>query len=184
MCNEIRFRQSLDRIVQDFKDLDLPVTWSGGAPNLEPRESIRPTDPAALLVGREGGVELQVLRWGFPRPKGGPVINFRSEGRRFPTGRCLVLVDGFYEYTGAKSPKSKWLVTSTASELFCIAGLVRDDRFTLLTTEPGPDIAPLHDRQVVLPPRHQWAAWLDVSAKDAPPITPLPAGSLNIRQIR
>jgi hypothetical protein len=29
------------------------------------------------------------LRWGFlpARPKGAPIINFRSEGRRFPKGR-------------------------------------------------------------------------------------------------
>jgi len=184
MCNEIRFRQSLDRIVEDFNALQLPVSWAGGAPNLEPRDSIRPTDAAAVLVGRAGGAELRQLKWGFPRPKGGPVINFRSEERRFPTGRCLVLVDGFYEFTGDKSPKAKWLFTSSESELFCIAGLVRDDRFTLLTTAPGPDIAPYHDRQVVIPPRGQWAAWLDPDAADAPAITPSPAGSLKVERIR
>ncbi|WP_374576086.1 SOS response-associated peptidase [Phenylobacterium sp.] len=184
MCNEVRFRQSLDQIVQDFEVLEIHIDWPGGAPNLEPRDSIRPTDPAAVLVGRPGGAELRQLRWGFPRPKGGPVINFRSEGRRFATGRCLVLVDGFYEFTGDKSPKSKWLFTSSESELFCIAGLIREDRFTLLTCAPGPDIAPYHDRQVVMPPRSQWAAWLDPGAADAPPIAPSPAGFLQVERVR
>lgn len=184
MCNEIRFRQSLDQIVEDFNALQLPVTWAGGAPNLEPRDSIRPTDPAAVLVGRDGGAELRQLKWGFPRPKGGPVINFRSEGRRFPTGRCLVLIDGFYEFTGEKTPKAKWLFTSTERDLFCIAGLIRDDRFTLLTTEPGPDIAPYHDRQIVLPPADQWAAWLDPHRAEPPPIAPSPAGALKVERIR
>jgi putative SOS response-associated peptidase YedK len=117
------------------------------------------------------------------QPKGGPLINFRSDGRRFPTGRCLIPADGFYEFTGPKAPKSKWLFTTADSDLFCIAGLVRDDRFTMLTMEPGPDIAPYHDRQIVILPRDQWAQWLD-TAEPQPVFAPLPAGSLNVVQIR
>jgi putative SOS response-associated peptidase YedK len=32
--------------------------------------------------------------------------------------------------------------------------------FTLLTTEPGPDVAPIHDRQMVVLDRSDWLAWL------------------------
>jgi putative SOS response-associated peptidase YedK len=183
MCNEYRFKQSLDRIVDEFSQLRLPIRWAGGAPNLEPRDSIRPTDPAPVLVGAPDGAELKQLRWGFVQPKGGPLINFRSDGRRFPTGRCLIPSDGFYEFTGDKAPKSKWLFTATDNDLFCIAGLVRDDRFTMLTTEPGPDIAPYHNRQIVILPRPQWAPWLDTS-QPQPTFAPLPAGSLKVEQIR
>jgi putative SOS response-associated peptidase YedK len=184
MCNEYRFKQSLDRIAQEFSQLRIPLHWAGGAPNLEPRESIRPTDPAPILIGSSEGAELRQLRWGFPpQGKGGPVINFRSEGRRFSNGRCLIPADGFYEFTGDKAPKSKWLFTSTESELFCIAGLVREDRFTMLTTEPGPDVAPYHNRQIVILPRNRWAAWLG-PPEAQPAIEPLPAGSLAVTQIR
>ena len=63
------------------------------------------------------------------------------------------------------------------------AGLVRDDRFTLLTIEPGPDIAPFHNRQIAILPRSRWAAWL--GPPDAQPaLRPLPAGSLKVEQIR
>jgi putative SOS response-associated peptidase YedK len=137
-------------------------------------------------MGTPEGAELRQLRWGFAPPpgrKGGPVINFRSEGRRFPAGRCLIPADGFYEFTGDKAPKAKWLFTSTEGELFCIAGFVREDRFTMLTTAPGPDIAPYHDRQIVILPRDQWAAWLG-PAEAQPPIPPLPAGSLAVERIR
>lgn len=183
MCNEYRFKQSLDRIVDEFSQLRLPIHWTGGAPNLEPRDSIRPTDPAPVLVGAADGAELKQLRWGFVQSKGGPLINFRSDDRRFPSGRCLIPADGFYEFTGPKAPKSKWLFTAADSELFCIAGLVRDDRFTMLTMEPGPDIAPFHDRQIVILPRAQWAQWLD-TAGPQPIFAPLPAGSLQVEQIR
>jgi putative SOS response-associated peptidase YedK len=184
MCNEYRFRQSLDRIAQEFSALKLPLSWSGGAPNLEPRDSIRPTDPAPIVTGSPEGAELKQLRWGFVQPGRPPIINFRSEGRRFPTGRCLIPADGFYEFTGTKYPKTKWLFTrADGGDFFCFAGLVREDRFTLLTTEPCADVAPYHDRQVVILPRTQWADWLG-PAETLPSLRPLPAGSLKVEKIR
>ena len=189
MCNEFRFKQSLDKLAEEFSQLRLPLHWSGGAPNIEPRDSIRPTDPAAVIVGAADGAELKWMRWGFapPQGRGGPVINFRSDGRRFPTGRCLVPADGFYEFTGAKSPKSKWLFTAAdpalGADFFCVAGLMRDDRFTMLTCPPGPDIAPYHDRQIAILPRERWRAWLG-GADAQPPIETLPGGTLSVERIR
>ncbi|HEY8572505.1 SOS response-associated peptidase [Phenylobacterium sp.] len=184
MCNEYRFKQTLDHVAQEFSQLRLPMHWAGGAPNLEPRDSIRPTDPAPIVVGSGEGAELKQLRWGFVQPGRPPVINFRSEGRRFPSGRCLILADGFYEFTGSKYPKTKWLFTpADGAELFAIAGLVREDRFTMLTCEPGPDVAPYHSRQIVILPRDLWAAWLG-PAEAQPPIAPLPAGWLKVENAR
>ncbi|MDB5417513.1 MAG: hypothetical protein JWP50_932 [Phenylobacterium sp.] len=184
MCNEYRYKKPLDEVARAFGEVHLPLHWAGGAPNLEPRDSIRPTDPAPVILGSPEGAELKQLRWGFVQPGRPPVINFRSEGRRFPNGRCLIPADGFYEFTGAKAPKSKWLFTrADGSDLFCIAGLVRDERFTMLTCEPGPDIAPYHNRQIVILPRRQWAAWLG-PPEAQPPLGPLPAGSLKVEQIR
>jgi putative SOS response-associated peptidase YedK len=181
MCNEFRSERSLDELLRMFGELSLPLDWEGGAPNLQPRPSIRPTDPAPIVVGRDGGVRLRELRWGFPGPRG-PVINFRSDGRRFPSGRCLVPIDGFYEFTGAKAPKSKWLFEAADGQPLGVAGLIRDDRFTLLTCPPGPDIAPYHDRQIAILPREHWAAWL--GAGQEPPIAPAPAGTLKVTQVR
>ena len=67
---------------------------------------------------------------------------------------------------------------------FCIAGLIRKDaidraaRFTMLTTEPGEDVAPYHDRQVVVLQREDWGAWLDLTRPEAELLRPLPTGSL------
>lgn len=182
MCNEYAFERSLDELLREFAQLELPLTWEGGAPNLEPRPSIRPTDPSLIILGHDGGGRLAQMRWGFPGPRG-PVINFRSEGRSFPKGRCLVPADAFFEFTGAKSPKSKWRFTPAEGPFLAIAGLVRDDRFTLLTCAPGPDIAPYHDRQIAILPREHWADWLD-ARRPQPPIAPLQAGSLAVTQVR
>jgi putative SOS response-associated peptidase YedK len=123
------------------------------------------------------------------RPKGAPIINFRSEGRRFPKGRCLVPATHFFEFTGKRSPKSKWKFTKAGEEWFCFAGLWRPmpeggDAFTLLTTEPGPDVAPIHNRQMVVLERSSWQAWLDPAHSEADLLVPLPAGSLAAEQVR
>ena len=58
------------------------------------------------------------------------------------------------------------------------------DAFTLLTTEPGPDVAPIHDRQVVVLERSDWPRWLDLKEPEAELLRPLPAGSLKVEQVR
>src|SRR5205807_8700968 len=101
------------------------VRFPRAAPKLERRDDIWPTDTAPVIRQIEDGIEFVQLRWGFPlsRPKGAPVINFRSEGRRFPKGRCLIPASHFFEFTGSKSPKSKWKFTKAGEDWFCFAGL-------------------------------------------------------------
>ena len=132
------------------------------------------------------------LRWGFPpaRPKGAPVINFRSEDRHFPVGRCLIPASHFFEFTGRKAPKSKWKFTKVGEEWFCFAGLWRPmpdragEAFTLLTTEPGPDVAPIHDRKIVVLKRADWLVWLDLTRPEAELLRPLPAGQVAVEKVR
>nr|WP_295660976.1 SOS response-associated peptidase family protein [Polymorphobacter sp.] len=201
---------------------------------------------------------------------GKPVYNFRSEGRRFdngPTqGRCLIPLDGFYEFTdpgtavaaheaggggggdngggdagartltlplqgkwappspssgeGKTKKKDKWLFSLSpdagaawnpggraAPGLFAVAGLWRagvdigpsagsamgratGEAFTMLTCEPGPDIAPYHKRQIVLISRDRWADWLGVGGDEgglipaSALIAPTPAGTLVVARAR
>jgi len=56
--------------------------------------------------------------------------------------------------------------------------------FTLLTTEPGPDVAPIHDRQMVVIDRADWLAWLDPTRQEAELLRPLPVGSRAVEQVR
>jgi putative SOS response-associated peptidase YedK len=128
---------------------------------------------------------------GFPpaQPKRPPVINFRSEGRRFPVGRCLVPASFFYEFTGTKSPKSKWKFTKAGEDWYCFAGLWRPmpqggEAFTLLTTDPSEDVAPIHDRQMVILEHSNSSAWLEQTGNEAELLRALPAGSLNVEQVR
>lgn len=194
MCNAFGNRVFYADYIEAFKQQRIELIFPHGPPNLEPQEIIRPTDRARVVAPASmgEGVRMAELRWGFPppRPKAGPVINFRSEGREFGQGRCLVPASHFFEYTGAKSPKTRWRVTKTGEDWFCFAGLWRRTQtnegavnaFTLLTCAPGPDIEPIHDRQPVVLNRDQWAAWLDPTTPAQPLIKPSPPGSLTVAE--
>ena len=102
---------------------------------------------------------------------------------RLPGRRCLVLADGFYEYTAPADPKQKrkdrWLFTPADGEPFAVAGFVRDtpgigEAFSLLTTAPSADVAPYHNRQIVLLRPPHWKRWLEFPR---PSRRPAPAAS-------
>jgi putative SOS response-associated peptidase YedK len=191
MCNLYTQTKSVDEVARLFRELQVPLRFPEGAPNLEPRE-IAITDPAPIV--RMGDApELIVRRWSWPGAHGKPVFNFRSDGRQFGgSSRCLIVADGFFEFTKPADPaqkrKHKWRFTLGASPIFALAGLWRTDpqvgeAFTMLTTEPGEDMKPYHNRQVVVLPPADFARWLDPSVPAAEVCKPLPPGSLAVEQV-
>jgi putative SOS response-associated peptidase YedK len=194
MCNDYRLLERVP-VEEIFAGFGAVLTTPEGLPNFEPREDIRITDRAPIVRAasdRPGAYELVQRRWSWPGPGGRPVYNFRSDGRDFPSGRCLILADGFYEFTPHGDPKSKrkhkWLFTLKGAPWFGIAGLWRKDAaageaFTMLTCPPAPDVAPYHDRSVVVLPRQDWARWLDPNSPSQDFTRPLPAGSFDVEQI-
>lgn len=195
MCNEHRRRVALGQIRNDWGETRIPLRFPEGLPNLAPLDSIRITDRNAIIraCGEAAGeAELVVRRWSWPGPGGRPVYNYRSEGRAFDRGRCLIVTDGFYEFTApaaaGQKRKDKWLFTLKDHEWFCIAGLWRADpavgeAFTMLTVAPGPDLAPYHSRQVAVLGRDDWARWLDPATAAGDLLGPAPAGSLQVAPV-
>lgn len=193
MCNDFGNRIPYSAYVEEFSHLKLPLISprADAAPNLEPRDEIWPSELAPIIRPTEGGVELVAVVWGLSsgRPKARPVINMRSEGRSFTRGRCLVPASHYYEFTGSKSPKTRWRFTRTGEDWFCFAGLLGRgetadgmpiEAFTLLTTDAGPDVIPYHARQPVVLERFDWAAWLDGSRPSHDLLRASPAGSLQV----
>ena len=58
------------------------------------------------------------------------------------------------------------------------------EAFALLTTAPGPDVAPIHDRQMVVLNRSEWSAWLEQTGNEFELLRALPARSLHVEQVR
>lgn len=208
MCNDYRRTPPMETIREQWSQTLIPLRFPEGVPNLAPLESIRITDTGTIIRISEaepgskqgphesttfmGEAELVNRRWSWPGPAGRPVYNYRSDGRDLSRGRCLIVTDGFYELTAPADPKQKrkdkWLFTKPGESWFCIAGLWRatadvGEAFTMLTTEPGPDVAPYHSRQVVVLNRADWGRWLDPSVPSAEMCKPLPANSLKVAQV-
>jgi putative SOS response-associated peptidase YedK len=191
MCNLYTQSKSVDEVARLFKELQMPLRYPDGIPNLEPRD-IAITDPGPIVRAGGGKFELVVRRWSWPGPGGKPVFNFRSDGREFGSGRCLIHADAIYEFTKPDDPKAKrkhkWRFTLRDASTFAIAGLWRTDpavgeAFTMLTCPPGEDIAPYHNRQVCLLAPANFAAWLDVAVPARELLKPVPGGSLAVEQV-
>jgi putative SOS response-associated peptidase YedK len=194
MCNDYRLKVDLALIVDDFASAQLDIRIPEGLPNIEARDDIKITDVAPIVRAmdpRRGEADLVQRRWSWPQNKR-PVYNFQSEGREFTSNRCLIVADGFYEFTAPVDPKKKrkdkWLFTKKGEPWFCIAGIWRETKdvgeaFTMLTMQPSPDIASYHDRQIAILDRTDWAAWLDPAVSAKTILKPLPAGSLAVEQV-
>lgn len=186
MCNEYAFETRWEEYSRIMAREQLELPAGQGARDLLRKASIRVGEPGMVIRAAGNGVELAPMAFGFPAPKQGrpPVFNFRSEGRHFgDSRRCLIPASGFFEFTGTSYPKTRHRLWMRGEPCFAIAGLWRDspggDAFTMLTTAPGPDIEPIHDRQIVILPPGKWADWLYLTEPESKLLLPLPAGTLD-----
>ena len=193
MCNDFEQHIAWAEYCELMRHLELGIPPQQTELDLPIADDIKIGDVGPIMRAAGDAIELSPMRFGFPpaNPKGGPVFNFRSEGRRFAhSNRCLVPASAFFEFTGKKYPKAKHRFTLRNAPLLAIAGLWRDGQgnqppsFTMLTTEPGPDVEPYHNRQVAVLRPQDWAAWIHLTKPEAELLRPLPAGSLAVETVR
>jgi putative SOS response-associated peptidase YedK len=195
MCNDYEQHVDYAEYCKMMQDLERGIPSHQTELDLPQSDDIKIGDVGPVMRSTGGGiVELSPMKFGFPPPagqKGGLVSNYRSEGRHFSDSRrCLIPVSAFFEFTGSKYPKAKHRFTLNASTFLAIAGLWREGEgnqppsFTMLTTTPGPDVAPIHDRQIVVLQPKDWRHWLDLTKDESDLLRPLPEGSLSVEMVR
>ena len=149
----------------------------------QPRYNIAPTSVVPLLVLAASRRVLGPGVWGLPSPFGdnkrpGGLINARAEtAAKLPTfrdafarGRCGVMTDGFFEWTGPKPQRRPLWFRRHDGGPMVLAGLYRDTidpetgevtrRFAILTTRANATLAPHHDRMPVILPLPGLDRWL------------------------
>jgi putative SOS response-associated peptidase YedK len=194
MCNDYEQHVTWAQYKKALESVSVTIPPRQGELDLRQADDVRINDVAPVMrAAGDNTIELAPMNFGFPppRPKASPVFNFRSEGRRFADSkRCLIPASAFFEFTGTKYPKAKHRFTLNDASFMAIAGLWREgqgnqpDTFTMLTTEPGPDVAPIHNRQLVVLRPEDWTAWLDLSKPEGELLRALPKGSLSVETVR
>src|SRR3954454_17250404 len=146
MCNDYEQHVRYAEYAAAICKLELSTPSAETEGDLPQLDDIRIGDMGSVVRAAGNGVELVQMRFGIPppRPKAGPVFNFKSDGRHFADSRRRVIIlSGFFEFTGSKYPKAKHRFSLKDSPLMGIAGLWREEpddalSFTMLTTTPGP----------------------------------------------
>ena len=156
---------------------------------MEARFNIAPTQ-AMFIIRRkpEAKPDYCLARWGL-LPKWSPdtaeklgLYNARSETAdkkpafrdAFKKRRCLIPIDGFYEWQKEGKKRLPHHFTLRDGGIFTLAGLWEPptadspyDSCTVLTTEANSMIAPLNNRMAVILERKNYERWLDPKIEDA-----------------
>jgi len=162
-------------------------------PNHPPSWNIAPTQDGLVLRchPQTGERHLDVLRWGlvphWARDATGAarLMNARADGiaqkpsfrDAFARRRCLVPMDGFYEWRTEGRAKQPFAVALRSGEPMAVAGLWEGWQqpdgnwlrtYTVITTDANTRQALVHDRMPVILPPEDWSAWLGETICDDP----------------
>jgi putative SOS response-associated peptidase YedK len=147
-----------------------------------------PLDERRVIVRRDGdGVEMVELPWGLrPRePSGRAFALVRSEGRTFPSHRCLVPASEFQLTRAGR----RFRFSLSDGGWFYFAGVWRPaspgwpEAYAILTVGANADVAPYHDRQMVVLRRGRRMDWLDLARPESELLQPLPAGAFRVERV-
>lgn len=180
MCNRVAS--------PEFREIKIRWNLFNDLPELKPSYNIGPDGRELVVVVRgDAGNQGRLMHW--------PLIpSFAKEMRlKYSTSnavaerlresatykrllnnrRCLIPINGFYEWQGAKPPKTPFYVYLKSRDPFGLAGLWDTWRqpdgsllesFTIITTEPNELMRTIHRRMPVILHRDDEERWLDCSA--------------------
>ncbi len=198
-------RYAASREVQEMQVL---FDFASAEPRLLPASyNIAPTQETYIVDAHDGERRLRVVNWGLVPAWSRDVsaaarmINARAETvaekpsfrAAFAKRRCLVPMDGWYEWQGAG--KQPWFLSRFDGPA-AVAGIYERWRpahadpsnpaavyhsMSIITTGASPDTAHVHDRMPVLIEAADFDAWLDQDSEAADLqhlLHPAPAGTV------
>ncbi len=178
MCGRFTLKATQQNLTEAFAGVEIPA-------ELSPRYNIAPSQPVAVIANNNPG-KLDFFHWGLipswakDHKIGYKMINARSETlaekpsfkAAYKRRRCLLPVDGFYEWQKHPDTKTKtpMYIHLTSGQPFAFAGLWESwhspdgDHVlstTIITTAPNTFMADIHNRMPVILDPADYAQWLD-----------------------
>ncbi|MEZ0342666.1 SOS response-associated peptidase [Mycobacterium sp. pV006] len=199
MCGRFAVTTDPALLAEKIKAIDETNTKDAPAPNY----NVAPTTAVATVVKRhtepddESTRRVRLMRWGLippwtkatedgsPDNKGPLLINARSEKvttspafrSSAKSKRCLVPMDGWYEWQGQKGAKTPYFMYAADGEPLFMAGLWTTWRpkdapkdsapllsCTIITTDAAGPLEPIHDRMPLTISAEDFDRWLDPDA--------------------
>jgi putative SOS response-associated peptidase YedK len=200
MCGRYTLATPAEELVEAFDVVAPTFDWL-------PRYNVAPGQDAAVVAEDARGRRIGLLRWGFPPAwkdePGTGFVNARAESvttkpsfrEAFSRRRCLVPVDGFYEWKRADGARQPFWIHPSGSGLLSFAGIWETWRrpgveprhgFAILTTDANAEVRRVHDRMPVVIPAEARARWLDratPAAELARLLVPTPDGTFDLRPV-
>ena len=178
MCGRFTLTLSPDELQAAFPNFDIPA-------DVPPSFNIAPSQPIPVIVN-DGSNSLDFYSWGlipsWTKPENFgkySLINARSETAAekasfrssFRRRRCLILTDGFFEWSKSILGKGKtpYYISMKDHSAFAFAGLWEiwnspegDSIRTacILTTQPNELVKPIHERMPVILSSNSYQDWL------------------------
>jgi putative SOS response-associated peptidase YedK len=183
VCGRFTQQRPTSEIARIFDAEDLADDPGG-------RFNVAPTDEAAVVVARDERRAVVRYRWGlvpgWASDERGAARAFNARAETLATSplfrdafrrrRCLVPVDGFFEWVREGSKRRPVWIHDPEELPLALAGLWTGRRdpesgdwrrtFTIVTTRPNALMVPIHDRMPVVLPPEAWARWLDPAGGD------------------
>lgn len=181
MCGRFTLTSSPEELERAFGALATPHGFG-------PRYNVAPQQPVlALVAGEDGARRFDLFQWGLvpfwakDPTIGNRMINARAETvaekpafrAAFEKRRCLVVMDGFYEWRPMPGGKVPMRIHVPSRAPFTAAGLWErwgpagyEPLFTctILTIQANDFMRPIHDRMPVLLDGEGRDRWLDAAA--------------------
>ena len=144
---------------------------------------VRPTDVAPVIApGKDGKRAVFPMKWGFSvqiEGKTKPVINARIETasakalfkEAWARHRCVIPASWYIEWehhkdsNGRITTGDRYVIQPNGDVITWLCGLYRIENgfpvFVILTREPTPELARIHDRMPVILPEDKIDGWID-----------------------
>ena len=155
----------------------------------QPRYNIAPTQDSLILREHHEQLDLMVSKWGLVNSwekdakNAGKHINARAESlatnrafrEAFSHHRCIVPVDGFYEWSGDRKARQPFWFHRPGGEILRLAGLYEwwqprpgewQSTFSIVTTGANGVIGRIHDRMPVILSEEAAGAWIFEGEKE------------------
>lgn len=176
VCGRFALFSSKQKIQDQYQ-----LSWDG---EMSQRYNIAPTQSILAIIQDDAGErKARWFRWGLipfwakESSIGSRLINARGETvdqkpsfrHLLKRKRCLILVNGFFEWKKQGNQKQPYFIRCNDRELFSFAGLwdfwKTDEQAiyscTIITTEANELMKPIHQRMPVILDQEQEKQWLD-----------------------